>query len=277
MRLGANGFPYENPDQWLWRVKELRASTVTAPITCEDPPELKREYQKLIHSHRLSVGEVGIWRNALALNPEERKRVLDFSKGQLALAEELEAGCCVNISGARGPIWSGYYPENYSADTYALLVDTVREIVDAVKPKRTFYTIEPMQWMHPDSPDDYLKLLQDIDRDSVGVHLDYVNMINSMERYHNRCEFIKECYRKLGPHIKSVHAKDLHLGPESPCCLRECDPGQGEIDFALVLRLSHRLGADTPVFVEHMTEYAQFQQAMAHLRKAGEDCGVPIQ
>lgn len=178
MRLGANGFPYETPEQWLQRVKELNTSTVTAPISCQDPPELKRTYRQLIQTHRLSVGEVGIWRNSLSPDPQERKAALEFSKGQLMLAEELGAGCCVNIAGARGQIWSGYYPENYSADAYALLVDTVREIVDSVKPSRTFYTIEPMQWMHPDSPDDYLKLLQDIDRDSVGVHLDYVNMIN---------------------------------------------------------------------------------------------------
>lgn len=62
MRLGANGFPYENPEQWLQRVKELKASTVTAPISCQDPPELKRAYQQLIQAHHLSVGEVGIWR-----------------------------------------------------------------------------------------------------------------------------------------------------------------------------------------------------------------------
>lgn len=277
MRLGANGFPYETPEQWLQRVKELNTSTVTAPISCQDPPELKRTYRQLIQTHRLSVGEVGIWRNSLSPDPQERKAALEFSKGQLMLAEELGAGCCVNIAGARGQIWSGYYPENYSADAYALLVDTVREIVDSVKPSRTFYTIEPMQWMHPDSPDDYLKLLQDIDRDSVGVHLDYVNMINGIERYRQRSEFIKECYRKLGPHIKSIHAKDLHLGPGAPCCLQECDPGKGEIDFALVLRLAHRLGPDIPVFVEHMTEYSQFQRAMAYLRQVGERHGIPIQ
>ena len=61
MRLGANGFPYENPEQWLQRVKELKASTVTAPISCQDQPELKRAYQQLIQAHHLSVGEVGIW------------------------------------------------------------------------------------------------------------------------------------------------------------------------------------------------------------------------
>lgn len=173
-------------------------------------------------------------------------------------------------------MWSGYYPDNYSDDTYALLIDTVREIVDSVKPHRTFYTIEPMQWMHPDSPDDYLQLIKDIQRDSVAVHLDYVNMINSFERYHNRNGFIRECYQKLGPYIKCVHAKDVHLGPESPCCLRECSPGQGEIDFGLVLRLSHNLGADTPVFVEHMTEYPDFQKAMAFLHHVGKENHIPI-
>ncbi len=63
-----------------------------------------------------------------------------------------------------GEQWDWIYRDNYEADVYALIVDSVREIIDAVNPKRTFYTIEPMPWMVPDSPDQYLQLLKDVDR-----------------------------------------------------------------------------------------------------------------
>lgn len=99
MRLGANGFPYETPEQWLQRVKELNTSTVTAPISCQDPPELKRTYRQLIQTHRLSVGEVGIWRNSLSPDPQERKAALEFSKGQLMLAEEREPAVALTLPG----------------------------------------------------------------------------------------------------------------------------------------------------------------------------------
>jgi Sugar phosphate isomerases/epimerases len=152
----------------------------------------------------------------------------------------------------------------------------IRNIIDEVKPKYTFYAIEPMQWMHPDSPDDYLKLLQDMDRHKVAVHLDYVNMINSFERYHNRKAFINECYRKLGPYIKSIHAKDVQLGNESPCCLREVTPGAGDIDFTQVFTLSNRLSADMPVFVEHLSDFAAYKDAIKYMRNIGRISNIDI-
>jgi hypothetical protein len=56
---------------------------------------------------------------------------------------------------------------------------TVREIVDAVEPQRTFYSLEPMPWSPPDSPDSYLELIGAVERRQFGVHLDPVNLVNS--------------------------------------------------------------------------------------------------
>ena len=133
-----------------------------------------------------------------------------------------------------------------------------------------------MPWMHPDSPDDYLRLLRDIDRDRVGVHLDFANMINGFDRYANRMGFIAECFDKLGPYVKSIHAKDVRLGDEMPCCLRECPPGQGDIDFAPVLRLCEALGPDTPVFVEHIERMDVCVAALDALRAAADRAGVTL-
>jgi len=43
-------------------------------------------------------------------------------------------------------------------------------IIDAVQPTRTFYTLETMPWMYPDSPQSYLRLLQAVDRRQFAVH-----------------------------------------------------------------------------------------------------------
>lgn len=267
MRLGINDWlGHRNPDEWIQIVRRMKVRAVTAPMEYNDPREVKLAYMKYIEEENLVIGEVGIWRNSLDPDKEKRKNAIEFSKQQLTLAEEIGANCCVNISGSAGEDWAGYYPENYSEDLYALLIDTVRDIVDSVKPRRTFYTIEPMQWMHPDSPDDYLKLMKDIDRKEVAVHLDYVNMINSFEKYHNRNEFITDCFHKLGAYTKSIHAKDIVLGPESPCCLRETMPGKGGIDYRLVLRLADQLDKDMPVFTEHLYSLEEYGEALACLR-----------
>lgn len=275
MRLGVNGhLPYKDPDEWIRLVLDLDVGAVTAPMAHTDPPEVKKAYMDHVRRYGLVIGEVGIWKNPIAPDPAERAAAIEYSKARLALADEIGANCCVNVAGAAGPEWAGYYPENYSDDTYALLIDTIRGIIDAVRPRRTFYTVEPMQWMHPDSPDDCLQLMRDIDRRAVGVHLDCANMINGIERYRNRAAFVEECFRKLGAHVKSIHAKDVALGPESPCCLREVEPGKGGMDFAQTLRLAHGLSPDMPVFVEHLPDLDTYRRAVGHLRRTAADNGI---
>lgn len=276
MRIGgAVTKPYHNPEEWIAQVRELAYSTVSNPVDAHASSEEKKAYMDCIRRHDLTIGEVGVWKNTLSPDDTERRAAVAFAKEQLALAEELGAACCVNISGARGEAWDGCYAENYTQDAYTLLVDTVREIIDSVKPKITFYTLEPMPWMHPDSPDDYLRLIHDIDRTQFGVHLDYANLINSIQKYIYSSAFVEECFEKLGPYIKSIHAKDVALDG-LPCRLRECNPGMGTIDFANVLRLTQKLGEDTPLFVEHMSLHEEFLEAVDHLRKIADREGIPI-
>ena len=120
--------------------------------------------------------------------------------------------------------------------------------------------------MHPDSPEDYLKMRKDIDRERFAVHLDYANMITSFSRYHHRSAFIAECFHKLGPYVKSVHAKDVILGPTPTVCIRETLPGTGKIDFRQVFRLADELDRDMPVFVEHLSSLEEYGKALRYLQ-----------
>ena len=73
------------------------------------------------------------------------------------MADEIGARCCVNIAGSRGAKWDGPHPADLTPETFDLIVQSVREIIDAVKPTRAFYTLETMPWMYPDSADSYLR------------------------------------------------------------------------------------------------------------------------
>lgn len=275
MRLGVNGeLGGGSPEEWIGIIREFGATAVVAPMTKDDSPEVRKDYLRLIEENDLVIGEVGIWRNTLDPDSGRRKEAIAYAAEQIAFADEINAGCCVNIAGAYGEVWDGYYPENYSEDVYALLVDTIRRIIDDVRPKRTFYTLEPMYWMHPDSPDDYLKLLKDIDRKEAAVHMDYVNMINGFEKFHNRNAFLKECFDKLGPYTKSIHAKDIRLTGTPPCCLTEALPGEGSIDFTYMLRLAAKIPGDVPVFVEHLHSMEEYRRAFRVLKDSAAEEGL---
>ena len=278
MRLGGGiQKPYNDPESWIALVKELGYSAATSPVNSDATKEEIAAYCDIAKQNDVIIAEVGAWSNPMAQCEEERKKAMEYIKKQLALAEEMGANCCVNISGSRGDIWDGCYHDNYSKDTYDLIVESVREIIDAVKPVRTFYTLEPMPWMYPSSPDEYLQMIKDIDRTAFAVHLDYANMINGVERYINLSDFIKHCYKVLGPHIKSVHAKDVIIVHNRlPCNINEVAPGKGIVDYGLVLKLTQELGDDTPLITEHIHTHEEYVEAAAYIRKIGEQQGINI-
>ena len=112
------------------------------------------------------IAEVGAWSNPISIDDTEREAALEKCRIQLALADRIGANCCVNISGSRGPKWDGPHPDNLTDDTFDLIVESVRLIIDDVKPTRTFYALETMPWAYPEGPDSYLGLLKAIDREA---------------------------------------------------------------------------------------------------------------
>ncbi len=103
-----------------------------------------KAFEKAAREANIIISEVGAWSNPISKNEKERKEAIKKCKDSLALADLIGAGCCVNISGSRGEKWDGPHPENLSRETFDLIVQTTREIIDEVKPVRTFFTLETM-------------------------------------------------------------------------------------------------------------------------------------
>ena len=277
MRLGGEiKQGYSDPIDWMNKVKDMNYSTVYTPIDSSADADTVKAYKEAAAKLGVSIGEVGIWRNCLDLDPESKKKNTEYAIAQLALAEELEAKCCVNITGNRGEIWDGFSEANYTDDTYALIIDSAREIIDAVNPKHTFFTLEPMPWMVPDSPEQYLQLIKDVDREAFGVHLDFVNMINNPKKYVLNEAFIKDCFRLLGPYIKSIHGKDVIMDNAYTTLIHEVMLGKGILDYTKILPLVEALGEDTPFFAEHLPDEASYREATSYIRECAKKAGVVI-
>jgi len=278
MRLGGSVMkPYDSPEQWLGHIKELGYRAVIFPVDCTAPQSVIDDYLQCIRENDLLIGEVGVWRNCMSRDPEEREKNIQYAIGQLALAEQVGARCCVNIAGSWAELWDGYHPDHDTPAFREELVAVTQRIIDAVQPKSTCFSLEPMPWMCPESPEEYLGLMKDVNREAFAVHLDFANMINSIGRYRRSSDFIRRCFELLGPHIRSIHAKDLMLFDERlPLCIEEVPPGQGSIDLTLALKLAHELGDDTPVFVEHLPDHEAYMAAMAHMRSLAVSEGLEV-
>jgi sugar phosphate isomerase/epimerase len=193
----------------------------------------------------------------------------------LALADEVGALCCVDIAGSfNAKSWFGPHPDNLSPRFFDAAVENARAILDAVKPTRTTFCYEMMAWSLPDSPDACLRMLKAVDRKAFAVHLDPCNLVNSPERYYRSRDLVRECYAKLGPHVASVHAKDLAWDVEMAVHFREVRAGLGSIDHSVLLAEHARHCPDVPLMLEHLSSEAEYDAARDHVRAAGERLGL---
>lgn len=267
MRLGGPVFtPYADPDGWIAALKKYGYRAAYCPLDATADDATVRAYVQAAAQADIVIAEVGAWSNPMSADDAERKSAIQKCQTQLDLAERVGARCCVNIAGSRGPRWDGPHPLNLTPETFDLIVETTRQIIDAVKPTRTFYTLEPMPWMYPDSPDSYLALIRAIDRPAFAVHLDPVNWVCSPQRYFANADLLRESFAKLGPYIKSCHAKDIILRETLTTHLDECCPGQGYLDYGVFLAELNRLDPDMPLMLEHMTEEKDYLQGAAYIR-----------
>jgi sugar phosphate isomerase/epimerase len=274
IRLGGpvNG-SFSDPVEWIKAVKALRYSAAYCPLQPGASAGMIKAFRAEAKKSNILIAEVGAWCNTLDPNESVRKESVKKNVDALQLADEIGASCCVNISGARGKIWDGPYPGNYSKDTFDLIVETVRYIIDQVKPVSAFYTLEPMPYMLPDSPDSCLELIKAVDRKQFGVHLDPVNMISSPQRFYNNAAFLKECFTKLAPYIKSIHAKDIIILPELTVHLEERRPGLGSLDYAVFLQEASKL-KDIPFMLEHLKNQDEYKLAADYVREVGKRTGI---
>jgi sugar phosphate isomerase/epimerase len=274
IRLGGPVFgDFKDPQEWIKAVKAEGYSAAYCPVPVGADSQIIKAFEKAAKDANIVISEVGAWSNPISRNDKERKEAIKKCQDSLALADQIGAGCCVNITGSRGEQWDGPDPANLSDETFEMIVQVTRIIIDEVKPSRTFYTLETMPWALPDSPDSYLKLIKAIDRKQLGVHLDPVNMINSPARYYNTGAFLKECFAKLGPYLKNCHAKDIRLGTHLTVHLDEVLLGTGGLDYKVFLTELSKL-KNVPLMLEHLNTKEEYTRAAANVRGIAKSIGI---
>ncbi|MHC4789326.1 MAG: sugar phosphate isomerase/epimerase family protein, partial [Planctomycetota bacterium] len=184
MRLGGAVFEeWSGPDEWIAALQRKGYSACTCPLDETSDEAEVEAFRRAAEQADIVIAEVGAWSNPISPDEEERRSALELCRRRLDLADRIGALCCVNIAGSRGDSWAAAHPDNFAPETFDLIVESVRDIIDAVEPERAFYTLEQMPWAFPDSADTDVELIEAIDRERFAVHLDPVNIMCSPRRY----------------------------------------------------------------------------------------------
>lgn len=277
MRFGGFIFkPWSTPEEWAQAAIDAGYSAVYFPVDYTAPQSLIDGYRDAARQADLVICEIGVWNNTLDSDPARRESNIDRAVHQLELADYVGANCCVNIAGSYSDQWDGPHPDNFTRRAFEDIVATTQRIIDSVNPKHTCYSLEPMPWMYPDTPESYLDLMAAIDRPGFGVHLDMVNVINSPALYYRNGDVIRDWFQKLGGHIRSCHAKDITLSGRLTVHLDECRPGTGGLDYRAYLECLSRLPERTCLMLEHMTEEQDYVEATRYLKGLAGEMGLRL-
>lgn len=276
VRLGGPVFiKSDDPSQLAHEHRRLGYGAAYCPAAQSNDEDRVRAIRDAFAAENVVIAEVGAWKNMLDPEAATRKSNLAYVTERLALADAVGARCCVDIAGSYNPkYWYGMNAGNLSREFFDATVENCRQVIDAVRPARTRFTIEMMPWSLPDGPDSYVELIRAVDRHSFGVHLDVCNVVNSPARFYKNKDVIEECFRKLGQWVVSCHAKDLAWIPEYNVHFAEVIPGRGEIDYGSYLRELSKLPVDAPLMLEHLKTAEEYQEGRDYIRRIGSQEGI---
>ena len=278
MRFGGAIFgDFASPEQWAREAVRLGYTGVYFPVDYRAETSVIDGYVAAARDNGLIISEIGVWNNLLDSDPDRKKENFERCVHQLELADYVGANCCVNISGSLSNKWDGPHPDNLTERTFDEIVSITQRVIDAARPKRTHYTLEPMPWMYPDTADSYLRLIDAVDRDRFGAHVDIVNILSSPALCYRSGAVIDEWFDKLGGHIRSCHAKDITLGEHLTVHLDECRPGTGLVDYRTYIRRVNALDdKNVCLMLEHMTRAEDYALATKHIKTLAAEIGVAI-
>ena len=276
MRLGGPIEKVENPDAWVRTLRDRGYSAALWPTDIAADNEIE-EWLAAARAADIVIAEVSAFGNN-PISPDDgiRQQGIANCQRRLALADRVGARCCVNVAGSRSERWAGIHEDNLTDATFDLIVESVRAIIDAVSPTRTFYTLETMPWMYPDSADSYLRLVEAVAREQFAVHFDPVNLVCSPQRYYGNADLIRDFLARLGPHTRSCHGKDILLRDQLTTHLDEVRPGLGGLDYGVFLQELDKLAPDTPLMLEHLATQEDYDLAAEHIRAVAKEVGVTI-
>ena len=96
MLLGISScLEHKSPAEWAAKHKALGLKCVNFPVDYLAGEETYMAYKEEADKAGLVIAEVGVWRNTLAADPAERAKWIDYAIGQLRMADQIGAICCV--------------------------------------------------------------------------------------------------------------------------------------------------------------------------------------
>jgi L-ribulose-5-phosphate 3-epimerase len=141
----------------------------------------------------------------------------------------------------------GFIPENPDDPLYHPAVDAIRTVARHCQGNGQHFLMETGQ----ETPTTMSRAIRDVDMSNLGVGLDTANLI-----LYGKANPV-DAVDILGPHVRSIHAKDGKWPTDPNKLGEEVLIGQGLVDFKTVFSKLHKIGYAGAVTIERETSGPQ--------------------
>ena len=251
MELGLLIAPFGAPEERIRRVGELGFSNCFLSLDGyigAFTPDLERQLGDLLARYRLTATTVEV----VGPGPLE----WNFTRGPATIglvppgtrASRIDALCQVSDFAKQLGIpqvqtHCGFIPENPADPLYPGTVDAIREVARHCQANGQYFLMETGQ----ETPTTMSRMIRDVAMPNLAVGLDTANLI-----LYGKANPV-DAVDILGPHIRSIHAKDGRWPTDPNELGKEVLIGQGLVDFRQVFTKLHRLGYAGAVTIERET------------------------
>ena len=255
MTLGLMVSPFHGPEETIKRVHDLGFATCFLSLDGyigKFTPALAKQMHGLLDRYGVTATAVEV------VGPG--KLVWDFMQGPSTIGIVPRPTRAARIDALRqvsdfakllgvGLVQThcGFIPEDPAEPLYAEAVTAVQTVAKHCAGNGQDFLMETGQ----ETPTTMSRMLRDAAQPNLGVGLDTANLI-----LYGKANPV-DAVDILGPHVKSIHAKDGRW-PTDPSKLgEEVLIGTGLVDFQKVLTKLHRLGYNGAVTIERETSGPQ--------------------
>jgi sugar phosphate isomerase/epimerase len=141
----------------------------------------------------------------------------------------------------------GFIPENPADPLYPGAVEAIRAVAQRCRDNGQYFLMETGQ----ETPTTMSRMIRDVDLPNLAVGLDTANLI-----LYGKANPV-DAVDILGPHVRSIHAKDGRWPTDPDKLGQEVLIGSGLVDFRQVFAKLHRLGYTGAVTIERETSGPQ--------------------
>ena len=263
MKLGLNPIPDLDWRQMDWRTTArrwrnigFRGVTLFIHKPLESEPKDFYLVKQALENVGLEVNQANGWYECL-VNPDPMLRA-EGVKGMQALCRNgayLGAYSIYMRPGSlnpKGHWWA--HPDNYSAETFDRLVDSVSQVCQVAEEEGVVVAVEGHIQTTLHTPERVRDLLDSVASPALKFNLDPVNFIGNIQDLYDTTRIINRLFDLLGRDTIAAHAKDCGLAEAFVMQIHEVVIGTGTMNYELFLRRFVDTSPNRYFIIEHLPE-----------------------